>query len=503
MRRAVSCLVLLAAPHHVASETEDVAEQAIDKSLGCANQQLDRTLAKKPIDRVLRPFAWCETEHTVRSSSLASPGLLVEGAPACADNWTAVFCDDHWAQCPRRDSRGQMVRQACPLTCAMTQQQGWRDYKYLETMYQPRKPLNGTCSLAYRQPVAYVNGIMGLGNSLFPIAAAVDYAEKYGHVLVLRRDSYRLLNGGPHLHAGQVAAPYVHSIFRKARWGFQPDPRAALIVQFGELRHDWNRSLPAPAAGQSVILENTPPWPLILDALPHMTKHLDLDDAETLRTTRERYGDVSRSLCVGLRIGWDFHNFHISKQITNRSIARAVDRLLHDDRERGELRQIIVFSDVLDGWRTLMLPSPYPNPFASEDRGESDGRPSTPARGPRAGGAVNGTASHGGHRLHHGDLPSQLPSQLPVIEARTHDIAQLHMGMRCRALVIGESTFHLWMALLATPSRRQTTAYFARSNVVDLYWANPTVLHSESVHGIERPKVNISAIFPWWIEVEP
>ena len=44
--------------------------------------------------------------------------------------------------------------------------------------------------------------------------------------------------------------------------------------------------------------------------------------------------------------------------------------------------------------------------------------------------------------------------------AFTDDVSQLHLGTRCAALVLSESSFHVWLAYLAAPEARQLVVAF-------------------------------------------
>ena len=139
--------------------------------------------------------------------------------------------------------------------------------------------------------------------------------------------------------------------------------------------------------------------------------------------------------CLGLRLGTDFAHMTM---ITAASYGRAIDHLLST---AGRFQRIILLSDTRSAWTGRL-------------------NQSTPFRG------------------------------LPVVDAFTDDVSQIYMGMQCKALVLSESSFHLWMAYFG--ARPESRPHMARQKVVYFYSDDP---HTTPANESAIP----SSILPGWV----
>jgi hypothetical protein len=235
------------------------------------------------------------------------------------------------------------------------------------------------------------NGAFGLGNRLFQICAAIHYCETYGYSIVIRKTMSTLFGTSNDFGKTQcykdesgVFAGYDKTIFKKLTYTEDMSPIGAQDVY--NFRSN-NKIIPS---GNDLIISGyNQCLDLFIDHLQAFPKYLHLDDAPIKAYIAQKYGDVSKGICVGIRIGADFA--HMTK-LKSSSYLKALHYLQNYLKVDGK---VYIISDTPD--------------------------------------------------IHkHGfDLGT-------TIEVNEPDIVQLYFGLMCQHYILSESTFHLWIAYLGT-----------------------------------------------------
>lgn len=238
----------------------------------------------------------------------------------------------------------------------------------------------------------YVNGVGGLGNCLFQIAAAIYYAEKYNYQIVLNPNSRLLLYGTSNSYGKRQCKKvngkditYDQTIFKNFKWDSHKDGHIIYNVNFEDKKlQDPKRNIFIQGYCQNKNL--------FLECIDQIPKYLNLNDESVIDYLKNKYPDLEDGVCIGLRIGRDFAHM---KRLKTISYKRALDTLKNMGIDIGKL---FIISDVPNAWKDKF----------------------------------------------------NLQEEYPAIDIREDDISQFYVGMICKHYILSESTFHLWIAYMGT-----------------------------------------------------
>ena len=131
---------------------------------------------------------------------------------------------------------------------------------------------------------------------------------------------------------------------------------------------------------------------LFIEFIEKIPKYLNLNDSFFIDYINKKYGDISNSICIGIRIGNDFKNM---TKLKSESYIKAINYF----KDRNEnIDNIFILSDV---------PNINKNGF-------------------------------------------DIDKHFNYTEVNEKDIIQFYFGLMCKNYILSESTFHLWIAYLGT-----------------------------------------------------
>lgn len=263
------------------------------------------------------------------------------------------------------------------------------------------------------QPVVYVKGIAGLANNLFQIALAFHYVQQYGCRIVLDKNSVNLAIGSStfddrdtrYRDASGRPLTYFQTIFKNIESNVIPDNIECKIVQ----DHFCQSIL---QDDHLLISGYCQKYEGISSSLRLMRQHLYLEDQEIQAKVDRKY-QIDPSNCnimFGLRIGFDYR--HMTK-LTVQSYQRAIDKIVSLNTTNAPVN-IYVIADVKTGWQRMIQKSDkYNLVFVDED-----------------------------------------------------DITQFYVGLMCNNFILSESTYHYWIALLASLSKSPSNIVYFDNTLI-------------------------------------
>ena len=247
----------------------------------------------------------------------------------------------------------------------------------------------------------YVNGVGGLGNSLFQIASAIYYKETYGGTISLSRND--ILRFGTSNCFGKRQSvqkngkniPYTDTIFKK--FGSHRILENHTIVH----NHYGNKKyVPKENIDENILISGyCQNIGLFKEHLYKMPEYLNLQDTTAINYIKSKYKNIDKGICIGLRVGHDFK--HMNK-ITRSSYITALEKLKSMN---VNIDNLFIVSDVKNAWAdTFNLQDIYPATSINES-----------------------------------------------------DVCQMYAGLMCKHYILSESTFHLWIAYLGTINNNDKT----------------------------------------------
>lgn len=238
----------------------------------------------------------------------------------------------------------------------------------------------------------YVNGVGGLGNCLFQVAAAIYYAEKYNGEIILNPKSKWIMSGTANAYGKHQIKrvngkdiTYNQSIFKNFKWSEKKENAIIHNCNF----EDKKLNNPSKNIHIQGYCQNKN---LFLEYIDQIPKYLYLNDENIINYLKNKYQGIEEGICVGLRVGRDFAHM---KRLKTESYKKALITL----KEMGiNINKLFVISDTPNAW---------------SDR-------------------------------------FKLQQEYPAVEVKEDDITQFYAGMLCKHYVLSESTFHLWIAYMGT-----------------------------------------------------
>jgi hypothetical protein len=237
----------------------------------------------------------------------------------------------------------------------------------------------------------------GLGNSMFQIAAGAYYCEKYGYKMFLNENSEWLKYGtGNMFNKNQAKLSYLETIFKDLKKTNKTDDYTEVIyndcfsLNFSNNNHIDNNKIVISGWSQNAEL-----FYEIKDKLPN---YFNFNDKDIDSYLVDKY-DINSDdiyIMIGLRLGID-GGFKIGNDYINKySISKIIDSIVDENKDKKI--NIFVISDI---------------------------------------NIVE-------------DIYSVIDSKYNFILINECDIYQFYIGLRCTHFILSESTFHYWIALLAS-----------------------------------------------------
>lgn len=261
---------------------------------------------------------------------------------------------------------------------------------------------NKLCIIKKKPKTIYVDGIAGLGNSLFQIATAISYKEKYNTNILLKSDSYELRYGTSNLYNrtkqkkdnnSNEDITYDKTIFSKFEYY---NTRNNLAI---ECENDYTSTIVMPST-DLIIKGYCHNIDTFKDYIHKMPEYLHLDDSTIIDYIKTKYKNTENGVMIGVRIGDDFK--HMNK-LTRNSYINALETL---KRMGVSIDNLFIISDVDNAWEIFNLHELYPATQVIED-----------------------------------------------------DITQIYLGRMCSHFILSESTFHLWIAYLSNTANKNVVVF--------------------------------------------
>lgn len=249
----------------------------------------------------------------------------------------------------------------------------------------------------YIRGVGYGATITGLGNTLFQIATAIYYAEKYNMKIIIERNHLTLFGTSNWFDRDKVMYDeygnrrgYDYTIFRNFTFTDNLDLSNTI-----SLDNHFDDIKIVPSEDKNINIEGfNQNIGLFKEFLHKIPDYLYLKDQSIIDYIHHKYGDISNtnSMCIGIRIGKDFENVTLPNV---ESYKKALDCC----KEKNiNIDKIYVISDV---------PNILENNF-------------------------------------------NLKQHCDYVEVVENDIVQIYFGLMCKNFILSQSTYHLWIAYLAT-----------------------------------------------------
>jgi hypothetical protein len=253
----------------------------------------------------------------------------------------------------------------------------------------------------------------GLGNNLCQLATAIHYTRNHDATIILNSGSDGILWGTSQHYRDRIEknanhqpVPYTKTIFSRL-------PHRPLALATGptteRFSYEYDGVLRAPKPGSTILqieglCQNKD---LYEDVIPYIPFYLDLDDKKRQDLLWKKYGlrrDQTHNVMISLRIGLDFA--HMVK-VNHASMKKAISATV----EKQQPYRLVVISDNDDigEWREVLNGHPF----------------------------------------------------ITVVE---DDITQFYAGLCCKRLILGESTYHYWIALCRTALFPEQTHVYVFNN---------------------------------------
>jgi len=244
----------------------------------------------------------------------------------------------------------------------------------------------------------HMYGTGGLGNSLFQLAVAVHYAEKYKYSIKMIYGSPLALGTSTSFERDVIrkdvsgrAITYDNTIFKNPKLEYIPLTRAVNYDKFLDFQHAEEELTEVTEQDKKVIVRGyCQNYKLYIDVMDKIFSYVNLNDSSIIDYVTKKYNLKSskKNIMVGLREGPDFGHM---KKITSESYQRAL-RVLTRAGEKDY--NVVVISDHVDKWR---------NKLSFEIEGN-------------------------------------------VVLVDEDDVTQYYVAMQCNNFILCESTFHYWPA---------------------------------------------------------
>lgn len=239
-------------------------------------------------------------------------------------------------------------------------------------------------------PDIYVQGIGGLGNILYQVATAIYYAEEYGYTIKMQNTD-RIFYGTSITHGRQTCMtddnnnriPYKDTIFNKLEF-IDVDKKKSDGIQ---LKIRFENKIIIPNDKHITIKGFCQNLKLIEKYFNKIPQYLNLDEPFILDYIKNKYGDVSEGIMVGLRVGRDFKTgINRDKYIKALQIMSTFSN------------KVYIISDVKNAWTDVF----------------------------------------------------KLDKKYPAICVDEKDIIQFYLGLQLKHYIFSESTFHAWISYIGT-----------------------------------------------------
>jgi hypothetical protein len=243
-----------------------------------------------------------------------------------------------------------------------------------------------------------VKGVGGIGNSLFQIATAIYYVEKYNYKLVLDDSSSPLHIGTANFtnrcrakSCNGINISYKNTILNKLTYRNCSDINSN---NYKNIFNDYTDNLTIPTENDTTIIisghcQNVNLFYEIKDKIFNYLNLLDNNNVDYIKN-KYNINNNNKNIMLGIRIGDDFK--HMTK-ITKNSYERALSCLVDSNENNYNL---IIIADINQDYKKMI-------DFEIKGR---------------------------------------------IILVDEDDITQLNAGLLCNNFILSESTYHYWIAFL-------------------------------------------------------
>lgn len=237
----------------------------------------------------------------------------------------------------------------------------------------------------------------GLGNHLFQVATAISYAENHGYEIILNSASEGILWGSSSFtnrdkirRNNNSRVPYTHTIFRKlSSRKLHQEPSAQTMF------HQYDGDHISPQNNVLQIVGLCQNKELFVDIIPYLPFYLDLYDQKTMHHLMHEYGihrNQKHNIMVSLRLCQDFA--HMTK-VNTTTMRNAIISASNGPSMKPKKCRLIVIADVSEldeQWKHVLTGFDY-------------------------------------------------------VVIQEDDVSQFYAGLCCARLILGESTYHYWIAV--------------------------------------------------------
>lgn len=299
--------------------------------------------------------------------------------------------------------------------------------KYDITLYdrQPTSSIKGSsCLVVFKRKnidntiisndnYVYVNSDnhYGLGNSMFQIAVASYYCEKYGYKLFLNENSEWLKYGtGNMFNKNQAKLNYLDTIFKNLNRKNNTSDYNEVItndcysLNFSQIVNDTNNN----NKNHKILING---WShnidLFYEVKDKLFNYFYLEDIQINQYLDNKYklNNDDINLMIGIRIGYDGGFRHGNKFINKYSYTKIIDNIIDENKQNNKKINIFIIGDSTEF--DCLIDLKYNPIFISEN-----------------------------------------------------DIYQFYFGLKCNYFILSDSTFHYWITLLACIRNPNKKVYY-------------------------------------------
>lgn len=245
----------------------------------------------------------------------------------------------------------------------------------------------------------HMYGTGGLGNSLFQLAVAVHYAEKYNYNIKMVFGPPLVVGTSTNFERNVIrkdaigkSVTYNYTIFNNPKLEYIPLVKTEKYDKFLDFGYDIDKLIEVTELDKKVgVRGHCQNYKLYRDVIDKILSYINLDDSFIIDYIDKKYNLASskKNIMVGLREGSDFGHM---KKITSESYERALRTLTKEGEKDYNL---VVIADHIDRWKNKLS-------FNIEGN---------------------------------------------VVLADEDDVTQYYIAMQCNNFILCESTFHYWPAL--------------------------------------------------------
>lgn len=262
----------------------------------------------------------------------------------------------------------------------------------------------------------------GLGNTMFQIATASYYCEKHGYELYLNENSEWLKYGtGNMFNKNQAKLNYLDTIFKNIkRTNNTSNYNEKVYNDCYTLNYSINNS-----EMNKILIEG---WSqniyLFYEVKDSLFKYFDFNDNKIINDLNKKYNikDDEINVLIGVRIGIDGAFKYGNPYINKSSYSKVLDLIIDENKGNNKKVNFFVISDS-------------------------------------------------------NEISCMIDKKYNVKNIIENDIYQFYFGLMCNHFILSESTFHYWIALLASIKNPKSKVYiFKNTDIVNKHYITDGLL---------------------------